>query len=75
MTVRSIRAWPWFVGFVIVVAIFQLFFRYEYVRVGSAVVYRIDRLTGHSCEVPCDYASPPEPQDGVQFLPDTPKPK
>ena len=36
----------------IVAAIFQLFFRYQYLKSGYEW-YRIDRLTGQTCTMPC----------------------
>jgi hypothetical protein len=33
------------------VAIIQLYFRYEYVALGSDAVIRVDRITGHACIV------------------------
>lgn len=36
--------------------LFQVFFRYQYVRGGPLIIWRIDRLTGVSCRVDdCDY--------------------
>jgi len=35
----------------ILLAIFQLFFRYQYVASSSGAVWRVDRITGQTCEV------------------------
>ena len=35
-------------------AIFQLFFRYEYLAGGGVIFLRVDRLTLASCFMPCD---------------------
>ncbi len=45
----------WWIGGGVVAAIliFQLFFRYGYVSTGTSQVWRVDRLTGGSCALPC----------------------
>lgn len=42
---------------IVVAAIFQLFFRYEYVPQSVATVWRVDRLTGATCRLPCSTKS------------------
>lgn len=44
---------------VVVVAMFQLFFRYQYIHTYGAEITRVDRLTGQSCEMPCVNAPSP----------------
>jgi hypothetical protein len=42
-------------------AVFQLFFRYEYIHLSGAGVMRVDRLTKASCVLPCTEDPTPEP--------------
>jgi len=44
-------------GLIAVALVFQLFFRYQYVRLSDSVL-RVDRLTAQSCYMPCVPASP-----------------
>ncbi len=44
---------PWIIGVVLSAAIFQLFFRYEYIHTMGNWVIRVDRLTGATCYLPC----------------------
>ena len=37
--------------------VFQLFLRYQYIHTSGADIVRVDRLTGQSCDMPCDAAS------------------
>jgi hypothetical protein len=53
---RAKRLWFPVSALVVVVALFQLFFRYEYIS-GGRLITRIDRLTSSSCTMPCT----PEP--------------
>jgi len=39
-------------GLLIVAVVFQLFFRYQYLKSGYEW-YRVDRLTGQTCTMPC----------------------
>jgi hypothetical protein len=47
------RAVPWTIAILVFAAIFQLFFRYEYMHTTGNLVVRVDRLTGASCYLPC----------------------
>ena len=47
-------------GLIVLAAVFQLFFRYEYLGSGRALM-RIDRVTGGSCFMPCRPTPPPSP--------------
>jgi hypothetical protein len=38
----------------VLVLVFQLFFRYQYIHTVGVLVMRVDRLTGSSCFMPCD---------------------
>jgi hypothetical protein len=38
---------------IVVVLVFQFFFRYEYVQTGGGPVVRIDRLHATACIMPC----------------------
>lgn len=44
-------------GLVIAGLLFQLFFRYQYVHLTGTTVMRIDRLSGSSCNLPCEQPS------------------
>lgn len=49
-------------GLVIAGLLFQLFFRYQYVHLTGTTVMRIDRLSGSSCNLPCEAPQPPPVQ-------------
>lgn len=52
------------VALTLVAAVFQLFFRYEYIHLSGMVVMRVDRLTGTTCLLPSPtmmHACNPEP--------------
>jgi hypothetical protein len=44
--------------------IFQLFFRYSYIHTVGVRVVRVDRLTGTSCELPCNSQAPESEPSG-----------
>lgn len=46
------RGWYVFGGLVVLALVFQFFFRYQYVHVGTRIM-RIDRLSSGSCYMPC----------------------
>jgi hypothetical protein len=41
-------------GLIALAVLFQLFFRYQYIHTMGVRITRIDRLTGASCELPCE---------------------
>jgi hypothetical protein len=45
-------------GLALVAAVFQFFFRYEYIHTAGVRITRIDRVTGQSCQLPCAPATP-----------------
>jgi len=50
---RSRRLGYIIAGLAFIGLLFQLFFRYQYVHLEGATVMRIDRLSGSSCNMPC----------------------
>lgn len=42
------------VGAILVLLVFQFYLRYQYVHTVGARITRIDRVTGQSCELPCE---------------------
>jgi hypothetical protein len=44
---------------ILIAVTFQLFFRYEYVRQSAGLTWRVDRLTGASCTLPCEQTPAP----------------
>jgi hypothetical protein len=41
-------------GLIVAVVVVQLFLRYQYIHTIGVRITRIDRLTGASCELPCE---------------------
>ena len=55
---------------VVVAGIFQLFFRYTYLRPASGhLIYRIDRVTQHVCEIAPVNACAVAPETSAPSLP------